>query len=156
MRKTYFLLMLLLLPCYIMAQQATVTTGWPGDKIEGTWIMETKKGIIGETWVKVTGDYYQSKGFFIKGNDTVVTEQVALTKTNEGVCYTSTVEDQNNKQPVPFKLTSAANNVFTFENAAHDFPKRIVYEFTGNDSLHAYIDDGAGNNRQDYYYKKIK
>ena len=130
---------------------------WPGQLIEGTWIMPTKNGAIGETWKKVNEAYYQNKGFMVKGKDTIITEQVALRKTVEGVFYTSTVADQNNKQPVPFKLSSASNNIFIFENREHDFPKRIVYEFTDNTTLHAYIDDGATTkNRQDFYFKKVK
>lgn len=130
---------------------------WPGQLIEGTWIMTTKNGAIGETWKKINDTYYQSKGFMVKEKDTIITEQVTLQKTAAGIFYTSTVEDQNHKQPIAFKLTSSNNNTFIFENPVHDFPKRIVYEFTGNDALHAYIDDGAtGNKRQHFYYKKIK
>ena len=157
MKKIYLFFLLLSFACFIYAQQAgTTSSNWPGEIIEGTWIMETKKRVVGETWIKITEDYYQSKGFIIKGSDTIITEQVALRKTPDGVYYTSTVEDQNNKQPISFKLTTAANNKFTFENPAHDYPKRIVYEFMGNDTLHAFIDDGSGNKRQDYYFKKIK
>jgi 2-iminobutanoate/2-iminopropanoate deaminase len=130
---------------------------WPGQLIEGTWMMPNKNGAIGETWKKISENYYQNKGFIIKGKDTIRTEQVALRKTADGIFYTSTVEDQNNKQPVSFKLSSACNNIFIFENREHDFPKRIVYEFTDSTTLHAYIDDGIkGKKRQDFYYKKVK
>lgn len=126
--------------------------------LEGKWIMKTKKGFIGEEWVKINDDYLQNKGFFVKGTDTVVTERVSLRKTTEGIFYTSTVEDQNNKQPISFMLTAAGNNVFVFENPAHDFPKRITYHLVSVDSLHAYIDGGAdaAGNRQDFYYHKVK
>ena len=125
--------------------------------LEGTWKMITKRGAICEEWKKVDNNHLQSKGYMIKGSDTIINERVALTNTAAGIFYTSTVEDQNNKQPVAFKLSSVNNNIFIFENPEHDFPKRIVYEFTDSTTLHAYIDDGAnGKNRQDYYYKKIK
>ena len=92
----------------------------------------------------------------IKGKDTTINERVALTNTKAGIFYTSTVEDQNNKQPIAFKMTKAENNLFVFEKPEHDFPKRIVYELTGSDSLHAYIDDGTDNakKRQNFYYKR--
>lgn len=126
--------------------------------LKGKWIMKTKRGSIGEEWVKVNNTYLQSRGFFIKGIDTIITERVALTETKEGIFYTSTVEDQNDKKPVPFKLTSFTDHVFVFENTEHDFPKRITYQFVSTDSLHAYIDGGAGStgNRQDFYYQKVK
>ncbi len=127
--------------------------------LEGTWIMKSKKGsIMGESWVKVNDDHLQNKGFYLKGNDTIVTERVALRKTKNEISYISTVEDQNNKQPIAFKLTSSENNVFVFENPAHDFPKRIVYEIISADSIHAWIDAGKTGpaERQDFYYHRAK
>lgn len=98
----------------------------------------------------------QSKGYLIKVNDTIINEKVALTNTKEGIFYTSMVEDQNNKQPVAFKMTKAENNVFVFENPGHDFPKRIVYKFINTDSLQAFVDDGRDESekRQVFYYKR--
>ncbi len=124
--------------------------------LEGTWKMNTKRGAICEEWKKMDKNYLQNKGYMIKGTDTIVTERVALTKTTEGIFYTSTVEDQNNKQPIAFKMTRTENNMFVFENPQHDFPRRIVYELVTADSLHAYIDDGidGSKKRQDFYYKK--
>ncbi|MFT3909866.1 MAG: DUF6265 family protein [Ferruginibacter sp.] len=127
--------------------------------LEGTWVMKSKKGnTIGESWVKVNDDYLQNKGFYVKGNDTVVTERVALRKIKNEISYTSTVEDQNNKQPIAFKLTSFENNVFIFENPEHDFPKRIIYELISADSIHAWIDAGKSGTggRQDFYYHRAK
>jgi hypothetical protein len=125
--------------------------------LEGRWIMKTKKGFIGEEWEKMNVNYLQSKGFYIKGEDTVVTERVSLKNTDGGIFYVSTVEDQNDRIPVSFKLTSSKNHRFVFENPAHDFPKRITYEFITPDSLHAYIDGGisASENRRDFYYHKV-
>jgi Domain of unknown function (DUF6265) len=125
-------------------------------KLEGTWKMNTKRGAICEEWKKMNKNYLQSKGYMIKGIDTVVTERIALTNTREGISYTSTVEDQNNKKPVAFKMTKAENNLFVFENPEHDFPKRIVYKFITADSLHAFVDDGNNESkkRQNFYYKR--
>jgi hypothetical protein len=125
-------------------------------KLEGTWKMNTKRGVICEEWKKMNKNHLQSKGYMIKGSDTVVNERVALTKTKEGVFYTSTVEEQNNKQPVAFKMTKAENNMFVFENPQHDFPKRIVYKFITADSMHAFVDDGndESKKRQNFYYKR--
>ena len=124
--------------------------------LEGKWIMKTKKGFIGEEWVKINDDYLQNRGFYVKGTDTVVTERVSLKKTTEGIFYTSTVEDQNNQQPIAFKMTRSENNMYFFQNPAHDFPKRIVYHLISMDSLHAFIDDGVDGSkkRQDFYYKR--
>ncbi|MEO6253688.1 MAG: DUF6265 family protein [Ferruginibacter sp.] len=123
--------------------------------LEGTWKMNSKRGAICEEWKKMDNDYLQNKGYMIKGNDTIISESVALTNTKAGIFYTSTIEDQNNKQPIAFKMTGSENNTFVFENPAHDFPKRIVYKFITADSLHAFIDDGTETGkRQNFYFKR--
>jgi Domain of unknown function (DUF6265) len=124
--------------------------------LEGTWKMNTKRGAVCEEWKKIDKNYLQNKGYMIKGKDTIINERVALTNSKEGIFYTSTVEDQNNKKPIAFKMTKAENNIFVFENTAHDFPKRIVYKLVTADSLHAYVDDGndESKKRQNFYFKK--
>lgn len=110
--------------------------------LQGKWEMKTKTGVIGEEWTKVNDNFLQNRGYLIRGNDTTTTERVALQNTKEGIFYTSTVEDQNNQLPVAFRLSSVKNNVFIFENAQHDYPRRIAYHLTNKDSLYAWIDDG--------------
>lgn len=123
--------------------------------LAGTWKMNTKRGAVCEEWKRVNKKYLQSKGYMIRGKDTILTEKIALTNTKEGIFYTSTVEDQNGKLPIAFKMTGSENNEFVFENPKHDFPKRIVYKLISADSLHAYIDDGTETGkRQDFYYKR--
>lgn len=123
--------------------------------LEGTWKMTTKRGAICEEWKKVDENYLQNRGYMIKGNDTIITERVALTNTRQGVFYTSTVEDQNAKQPIAFKMTKAEGHMYVFENPAHDFPKRIVYNLVTTDSIHAFIDDGTeAGRKQHFYFKK--
>ena len=126
--------------------------------VEGTWKMATKKGALCEEWKRIDKSYLQNKGYMVKGADTIINERVALTRNGEGIFYTSTVEEQNNKQSIAFKMTSASSNTFVFENKEHDFPKRIVYQLVSADSLHAFIDDGLQHSlkAQHFYYKRQK
>jgi zinc transporter ZupT len=126
--------------------------------LEGTWRMQTKQGSIHEVWRKLSKHHLRSTGFFVKGTDTVITERVSLQNLDKGIFYTSTVEEQNNRRPVSFKLTGSTGSTFTFENPLHDFPKRIVYQLVSADSIHAYIDGGpaGAEKRNDFYYSRIK
>lgn len=123
--------------------------------LEGLWKMNTKRGALCEEWKKINKNYLQSKGYMIKGKDSIINERVALTSTEAGIFYTSTVEDHNNQKPIAFKMTKAENNMFVFENPAHDFPKRIIYRLITADSLHAFIDDGTEiGKKQNFYFKR--
>ncbi|CAN5768761.1 hypothetical protein BH11BAC3_BH11BAC3_04770 [soil metagenome] len=128
------------------------------NKLEGTWMMKTGKGIIGESWKKINDRTLQCKGFMIKEGDTINTENVQLIKNKEGIFYIPTVTNQNNQQPVTFQLTSSANNEFVFENPQHDFPKRVVYQLISNDSLIAWIDGGneQAGSRKMFNYKRVE
>lgn len=123
--------------------------------LEGTWRMNTKRGAVYEEWKKINKNYLQCKGYMIRGKDTIISERIALTNSKAGIFYTSTVEDQNNKESVAFKMASTENNIFVFENSLHDFPKRIVYKLITADSLNAFIDDGTETGKkQNFYYKR--
>jgi hypothetical protein len=122
----YIATILFLCFSFIIKAQQPVDETWPGKLIEGTWKMITKNGsIIGESWKKMDDNYYQSTGFIIKEKDTVFTEKVALKRSVDAVFYTSTVEDQNNGQPVSFRLTSSNNNIFVFETRRMIFQKGL-------------------------------
>lgn len=123
--------------------------------LEGLWRMNGKRGPVFEEWKKFNKNELQGRSYFLKAGDTIINERVTLSKTKAGIFYTPVVEDQNNKQPIAFKMTKAENNAFVFENPEHDFPKRIVYKLITSDSLHAFIDDGTENGkRQNFYFKR--
>lgn len=126
--------------------------------LKGVWKMNNKRATICEEWEKIDKNYMQSKGYMIKGTDTIINERVALTRTKEDIFYTSTVESQNEKKPVTFKMTSATENIFVFENPLHDFPKRIVYQLISADSLYAFIDDAIEGTKkvQHFHYSRQK
>ena len=127
-------------------------------RLQGTWIMKGNKKSFGESWSKKNNRYLQSRGFIIKNQDTINTETVALRRDYQGISYISTVTGQNNNEPVSFKLTSSLNQIYIFENPTHDFPKRIIYSFISDDSLHAWIDDGMKESKkqQHFYYNRLK
>ncbi len=127
--------------------------------LEGTWQTLSKNGkVIGEQWKKINDSLLQGTGFFVNEQDTIISENTTLRQTANAIIYSSTVSDQNYKNPVLFTLTTVSENEFTFENAGHDFPKRIVYKFITPDSIHAYIDAGKSDatKRKNFFYKKVK
>lgn len=134
-----------------LAQPAPI----PFKKLSGTWVMAGKQGSkMVETWHKKGKNGMYGKSYMVKGHDTTTLETVDWETEGGNMFYIPVTSGQNDEKPVRFKLTSYNGNVYIFENPAHDFPKRIVYDFVSSDKLHAYIDDGTENNRQHYHYKK--
>ncbi|WP_448697985.1 DUF6265 family protein [Mucilaginibacter sp. AW1-3] len=153
--KKYTLLAALSICCVAYAQSPGIKVLYP---LSGRWEMQTKKGIFGESWKKVSADELQSTGYSIKGKDTTWLEKVQLIKKPDGIYYIPTVKDENGGKAVPFKLISSVNNEFIFSNPQHDFPQRVIYHLVKPDSLHAWIDGQYKGKyvKQDFYYHRVK
>jgi hypothetical protein len=124
--------------------------------VGGTWKMKTTNGYSCEKWTNVGKNELSSIAFNIKGKDTTVLERVKLISKAGIISYNVTGAKTGDK--TSFKLTSAKNNQFIFENAKHDFPQRVIYHFVKTDSLHAWIDGKYKGKyeKEDYYYKRVK
>jgi hypothetical protein len=79
---------------------------------------------------------------------------VRLEQRKNDLFYIVSVPNQNEEQPVAFKLTSSTIDYLVFENPEHDFPKKITYKLVTKDSLYAEI-SGDGKS-QGFPFTKIK
>jgi hypothetical protein len=127
-------------------------------KLQGTWVMKTKKGTIGETWKVINDKELSGSGFMVKGVDTISLEQVRLLRRNDGIYYESKVEGQNAGRAVPFKLIVSEGEKFVFENRTHDYPTTIIYSFITSDSLVARIEglQKGVSKSSEFYYSRAK
>jgi hypothetical protein len=114
----------------------------------GAWQQQTAKRTIYEVWRRQDDSTYSGKSYFLTGNDTVILERVSLAQRSNNLFYIPTVQNQNNAQPVVFKLTAATPQQLVFENPLHDFPQKIVYTQITADSLLAEISGMAGGQQK--------
>ena len=105
----------------------------------GHWEQKLPDGVVSEIWIKENDSTYSGKSYFIKEKDTVHLERIILTQKNETLLYIPTVSGQNNDEPVTFTMLSDTENTFSFENQAHDYPKKITYKKVSPTSLIATI-----------------
>ncbi len=105
----------------------------------GSWEQKLPDGTISETWKKENDSTFSGKSFFIKEKDTIHLESIKLTQKADDLLYIPTVSGQNNNEPTTFTLTSDAENAFTFENPAHDYPQKISYKKVSDTNLIATI-----------------
>jgi hypothetical protein len=111
----------------------------------GTWTNESGEEFSQETWSKENDSTYTAFSFTQVKNETVFAETMALEQKAENLFLTVAAANQNDEQPVTFKMVSSENGQFTFENKNHDFPERIIYTNPVNDSLHAWIEGTVKN-----------
>lgn len=126
--------------------------------IEGTWSVETRRGMVYESWKKVNDTLYTGTNYLVRQSDTVLLETIELVKRNNEIYYIVTTQFQNDKQPIPFKLIKTEGDTYTFENPDHDFPQRIIYTIkAGSNDMPARIEGmNKGNPASaDFPYKKV-
>ncbi len=127
--------------------------------LQGSWQMQTKRGIITEKWIVANDSTLFGKSIMVQTDGTEIElEKIQLAFRNGSYYYIPTVKNQNGEWPVEFKITSHSETGFVAENPQHDFPKRISYTLVKKDSIHAVIDDGAATpvKKSDFYYSRKK
>ena len=136
MKFIYFLTLSLVLSAATSQQDNFVSL----HALEGTWKMNTKRGPLFERWKVVGAKELLGTSFKINNSDTLVLENIQLVKKGNDIFYIPSVQDQNHRKPIPFRLISAESNRFVFENPDHDFPQRIIYTLVSRDSITARIE----------------
>jgi hypothetical protein len=160
MRKNITITGLLLVCMHASFAQQTAfsaSTFKPLHGLTGLWKMDTPRGTIYEEWQVRSDDQLLGRSFKIKNNDTLVLENVTLSLQGNDIFFTPVVREQNNQQPVPFKLISCDKNRYVFENKEHDFPQRVIYELVSTTSVHARI-EGSKNGKEmgsDFTYTRV-
>lgn len=143
MKSTKLPLLSLAVICLVSCQNKSEAKFDKIKKMEwlaGTWEQKLPYGTLTETWTKENDSTLTGKSYFIKeAKDTIHSETIVLSQQGEDLLYIPTVKGQNNDEPVTFKMTSEAENTFTFENPAHDYPQKISYKKVSDTNLTATI-----------------
>ena len=139
--KTFKLkLLTIVLAIGIVACKTSVDPFGDLKNLKGSWEMKFEGGAsVIETWEQVNDTLYRGMSYEVTNGDSTLTERLQLVSRNDEIFYIPSVIDQNEGNPVEFKLTKREGGSFTFENPQHDFPNTIKYVFHGNDSLTASI-----------------
>jgi len=88
----------------------------------------------------------------VAADKTVEFEYLRIEQRADGIYY---VAHPKARCPgTDFKLTRASATEAVFENAQHDFPKRIIYRKSGAAALTATIDSGEGTKAITFSYRK--
>ena len=76
-------------------------------------------------------------------NELLSSESLRIVEMSGEVFYLAKVGE--NDLPVAFKLTDCSETHAVFENAGHDFPRRLEYRLTGEERMIVRVSDGAEN-----------
>ena len=109
---------------------------------------------VDEHWTKPAGASMMGMSRTVVGEKTAEFEYLRIEQRTDGIYY---VAHAKARCPVTdFKLTRSSPSEAVFENPQHDFPKRIIYRRTGDDSLTASIDGGEGTKSMAFPMQRMK
>lgn len=158
MKKSLSLALVVLGLCVYLISKAQENPLKQFNFMLGYWETKTAKGKMSENW-QATPDGLVGKSYRhdAKGDSTMM-ESVELKKVGKDILFTVTGMEQDNAGTTSFKLITSPKNRFIFENKAHDFPQRIVYENQGKDKLLAWIEGNVGGKliKSEFNYKRKK
>lgn len=118
--------------------------------LAGSWKLKLEKGEVVEQWRVLNDSTLTGKSFFVtRTRDTIPQETIELAFRKGEWVFIPRVIQQNNNQPVPFKVAFLKGNEFISVNPEHDFPQRIAYRRIGS-GLYASIE----GNRNGSYAKQ--
>lgn len=103
------------------------------DNLTGTWKIEGKETY--ESWKKTNASSFKGTSYKLVNGEKKVTETLSIEENNDKVIYKATVPSQNQGQTIPFVLNTKNENLLSFENSEHDFPKKIQYKMITKDKL---------------------
>lgn len=107
-----------------------------------------------EHWTTATGGTMLGMSRTIAGEKLVEFEYLRIEQRADGIYY---VAHPKARCPgTDFKLTKSSATEAVFENPQHDFPRRIIYRKTGDDSLTATIDGGEGSKAMSFSFRRMK
>jgi hypothetical protein len=125
----------------------------------GTWQNVTPDGTFTEHWERAGEGLFSGHGSFVspKG-DTLFSEYIELEAVNDTLYYKPVVSGQNDGKETVFEGTAISSDEAVFENPAHDFPQRIIYQKPTDSTLYARIEgikDGV-EKQEEFSFKKVK
>ena len=139
--RSVLVVAILLLISSTAAQRVTKLSdlGW----MSGCWEFNDEKlgMLISEMWMKPSGNAMMGVGRTIKSGKLVDFEFLRIVEDANGIAYIS--RPSENKEDTSFKMIRSSTGEVVFENAAHDFPQRIIYWKDGAD-LRARIEGPQG------------
>ena len=119
--------------------------------LKGEWKAEGKETY--EFWMLNKNGNLRGNTYDIINGQKEIKEILGLKLKNNKIVYQATVPDQNEGKIVSFTLNTNVKNCFSFENAQHDFPKKIQYEKISENEILIRI---MGDKEEGFSYKLIR
>jgi hypothetical protein len=116
------------------------------DWMTGTWTQARGEEVVTESWLGPGNGLMVAVNLATRGPTRRTFEFLRIADTPEGFSYYAS---PGGKPPTEFKLKELGDKRVVFENAAHDFPQRILYWRDGENLVARVEGKIGGKDRSD-------
>lgn len=111
----------------------------------GSWHSDSNTTRISESWKQISSNTFEGAGntYSVEKGRMVSSETLRLLEMSGEVFYIAKVA--SNELPVAFKLSHCTAKTATFENPQHDFPKKLSYHLTSDNTITVFVSGEDGN-----------
>jgi ketosteroid isomerase-like protein len=109
--------------------------------LAGCWSRVDGEPGSGENWTPLAGETLFGISRTVRGGKTVAFEFMQIQRAADGAI--ELIAHPSGQATTTFRLVEAAGHKAVFENPAHDFPQRVIYQLRGADDLLAWIEGEA-------------
>lgn len=146
-----FLRYIYIIGCVILLSSCNTSSVTEFDFLIGRWKVEHKDQF--EVWEKNDKQILMGSGIKVENDQERVLETLQIINNQDQIYYIATVSDQNEKKPITFTLNRAVEDVWSFENPNHDFPKKIQYKKVDEHTLYIQV---LGENDKGFSFRMVK
>ncbi len=128
---------------------------YPTHLFLGYWTFATQEDTTVDNWIHTGEGHYTGMTTYTDKNGTILAETMRLAYIDGKLFYCATIAEQNPDDPegeICFGLKSYKDRKFVFENLKHDYPQRIIYDFSNYRICKARIENETKS--FDFDYKK--
>ncbi len=152
MKRYVFLTLSVIIACRLSTAQ---NIQYPVHFFLGDYSYATDKDKTTEIWEQNSDGSIAGKSIFEYSGGSFQSETMRLAVIDGKLNYCVYINEQDSENPqgeICFPLKSFDNDKFVFENLRHDFPKRIIYDFAGFNSIHARVEGDTSS--MDFFYTR--
>lgn len=126
--------------------------------MDGGWKMNMPDGTLNERWRTMSDtEMVGSSELVSEKGDTMFSEKIRIVLRDNSLWYIPVVSNQNDGKEVLFKEKSVSPTEIIFENPAHDYPQRIIYNKKSATEMHARIEGNVSGlaKGEDFNYNRL-
>ncbi|WP_143160074.1 DUF6265 family protein [Chitinophaga jiangningensis] len=125
-------------------------------KLQGTWVMNTRKGSVVEQWQQVNDSTWYGRTWRVAEGDSSLQQSVSLVKQGDAIYFMPVYTGHETLVPVKLKVRVLKPIGFVAEDLKNDFPQKVTYRFSAPTVLEARVQGTRDGTVEEYIFKYNK